>query len=177
MGCIAVPIGVYFALGVVPSEHPYDADMTPLFSKLNLTDRTTITVLNAPASFETELSALKGVQVVRSVRGMVGFAIAFATTQAELDKVSTAMVKAADGDAVIWIAYPKGTSKKYTCEFNRDSGWKVLGKAGYEPVRMVAIDEDWTALRFRKVDYIKTMKRNPEGTISPAGKKRTQAKR
>jgi len=77
---------------------------------------------------------------------------------------------------VIWMAYPKGTSKKYTCEFNRDSGWKALGKAGYEPVRIVAIDEDWSTLRFRKVEHIKNLKRNPKGAISKAGKKRTTGK-
>jgi hypothetical protein len=36
---------------------------------------------------------------------------------------------------------------------------------------MVAIDEDWSALRFRRVEYIKTMARNPKGTISKAGKR------
>jgi len=34
-----------------------------------------------------------------------------------------------------------------------------MGKAGFEPVRMVAIDEDWSALRFRRVEFIKTMNR------------------
>ena len=150
--------------------------MTPLFKKLNLTSRASITVLDAPASFEAELTALKGIKVVRTIKGKVEFAIAFATQQKELDRVSASLARTAEGDAVLWIAYPKGTSKRYTCEFNRDAGWTVLGKAGYEPVRQGAIDEDWSALRFRKVDYIKTMKRNPEGAISKAGRKRTQDK-
>ena len=38
---------------------------------------------------------------------------------------------------------------------NCDSGWPVLGAAGFEPVRMVAIDADWSALRFRRVEHIK----------------------
>ena len=152
-------------------------EMTPLFKKLNLGSRSSITVLNAPSSFEAELTALKGITVVRNIKGKVGFAIAFVTKQKELDRVSASLARTAEGDAVLWIAYPKGTSKKYTCEFNRDAGWTVLGKAGYEPVRQVAIDEDWTALRVRNVHYIKTMKRNPEGAISKAGKQRAQGKR
>ena len=151
--------------------------MTPLFKKLNLASQSSITVLHAPSSFEAELTALEGVKIVRGLRMKVQFAIAFVTTQKELDKASAALAKAADGDAIIWVAYPKGTSKKYTCDFNRDSGWKVLGKAGFEPVRMVAIDSDWTALRFRKAEYIKTMKRNPEGAISKPGKKKAKATR
>lgn len=87
------------------------------------------------------------------------FAIAFATTQAELDRASKALTARANGDAVLWIAYPKGTSKRYTCEFNRDSGWGVLRDAGFEGVRMVAIDEDWSALRFRRVEYVRKLTR------------------
>jgi hypothetical protein len=52
----------------------------------------------------------------------VDFALAFATTQAELDKVSSLLAVKAVGDALLWFAYPKGTSKRYRCEFNRDSG-------------------------------------------------------
>ncbi|HMV90161.1 MAG TPA: hypothetical protein PKA40_11005, partial [Cyclobacteriaceae bacterium] len=53
-------------------------------------------------------------------------------------------------------------------------GWAELGKAGYEPVRMVAIDEDWSALRFRKAENIKVMKRS--SAISETGKKRIASK-
>jgi hypothetical protein len=72
------------------------------------------------------------------------------------------VAKKAKGDAVVWFAYPKGSSKKYKSQINRDNGWAVMGKAGFEPVRMVAIDEDWSALRFRRVEFIKTMNRPEE---------------
>lgn len=49
----------------------------------------------------------------------------------------------------------EGTSRRYTCEFNRDTGWAALHKAGFDTVRQVAIDEDWSALRFRRIEYIK----------------------
>jgi hypothetical protein len=146
--------------------------MTPLFKKLNLGAESVIHVLNPPASFESELAALDGVTVKRSLAGRSHFAMAFVVTQAQLDAASTKLAKACEGDAVLWMAYPKGTSKKYKCEFNRDSGWHTLGAAGFEPVRMVAIDEDWSALRFRRVEHIKTMARNPAGAISKAGKRK-----
>jgi hypothetical protein len=133
--------------------------MTALFKKLNLGIHTTVVVLNAPQSFEPELAALQGVTVKRSVSGACAFAMAFVITQAELDSASTKLSAVCRGDAILWMVYPKGTSKKYRCEFNRDSGWPVLGAAGFEPVRMVAIDADWSALRFRRVEYIKAMTR------------------
>lgn len=144
--------------------------MTPLFTKLNLGTHAVAHVLGAPPSFEPELEALDGVTVRRTLTGRASFVLAFAITQAELDTASRAIVRAADGDAVIWIAYPKGTSRRYRCEFNRDAGWTILGEAGFEPVRQVAIDADWSALRFRRVEFIKTMTRNPAGAISRAGR-------
>ena len=100
---------------------------------------------------------------------MIGFAI----TQTELSTVSNTMAYAAEGDAVLWVAYPKGTSKKYSCEFNRDTGWDILGAAGFEPVRQVAIDEDWSSLRFRRTEFIKSLTRNNAMAISEEGKRRT----
>ncbi|MBW8824124.1 MAG: hypothetical protein JF567_07845 [Xanthomonadales bacterium] len=133
--------------------------MTPLFKKLNLGTLRRIHVLNAPESFERELAALDGVEIERDARGRIDWALAFAVTQDELDTASRALTKAADGDAQLWIAYPKGSSKRYRCEFNRDSGWTVLRDAGFDTVRMVAIDEDWSALRFRRGEYIKAPKK------------------
>jgi hypothetical protein len=129
--------------------------MSPLFKKLNLGTHGVIHVLNAPGSFEPELAALKGVTVKRAVSGPATFALAFVITQAELDAASSKLAAACIGDAILWMVYPKGTSRKYRCEFNRDSGWPRLGAAGFEPVRMVAVDEDWSALRFRRVEHIR----------------------
>jgi hypothetical protein len=150
--------------------------MTPLFKKLNLGSHATIHVLNAPAAFEPALAALDGVAIERTVAGSPSFALAFVITQPELDAASAKLTAACVDDAVLWMVYPKGTSKRYRCEFNRDSGWAVLGAAGFEPVRMVAIDEDWSALRFRRVEHIKAMARNPAGAISGAGRSKAAKK-
>jgi hypothetical protein len=81
--------------------------------------------------------------------------LAFVTRQAEVDALSAAIVSHTKGDALVWFAYPKGSSKKYKCDFNRDTGWAILNGMGWQGVRMVAIDEDWSALRFRNTEYIK----------------------
>lgn len=143
-----------------------------VFAKLNLKEQTEIVVLDAPESFEAELRRLRGVKVRRDLAAarVVPFALAFVTRQAEVDRLAKSLAKRVEGDAVVWFAYPKGTSKRYTCGFNRDTGWRALGAAGFERVRLVAIDEDWSALRFRRVEFIKTMKRNPARALSRAGK-------
>jgi hypothetical protein len=75
--------------------------------------------------------------------------------QTEVDEASDRIARLAEGDAVIWFAYPKGTSKRYTCDFNRDNGWNRMNAAGFVTVRAVAIDEDWSGLRFRRKEFVK----------------------
>ena len=148
------------------------------FEKLNLKEQKQIVVLNSPASFEPELKALRGVTVQRDLKSVarIEFSLAFVTKQKEVDTLGKAIAKKAEGDAVVWFAYPKGSSKNYKSEINRDSGWRILGDAEFEPVRMVAIDEDWSAVRFRRVDFIKTLTRGKERRMSAKGKARAARK-
>lgn len=136
--------------------------MNPLFRKLNYRDQRAIYILDAPDSFVAELTEMRAVaEVADSFQGAkdAGFAMAFATTQTQVDAFAGQVGAATSGDAVVWIAYPKATSKRYACEFNRDTGWTSMGAQGFEPVRQVSVDEDWSALRFRRVEYIKRMVR------------------
>ena len=147
--------------------------MSAIFRKLNLKGDGPVHVIDAPASFEPELAEVGATNAVeRSLDAVTGatFAMAFATRQHEVDAFAEAVARTTEGDAVVWIAYPKASSKRYTCEFNRDSGWASMGAAGFEPVRQVAIDEDWSALRFRRVEYIAKLTRS--SAVSEQGRAR-----
>jgi hypothetical protein len=149
-----------------------------LFAKLNLTDQREIAVWNAPPSFDGELDRLGETTVRERLRAdqPVGFALGFATRKAEVDAFARDVAKATEGDAVVWVAYPKGSSRRYTCDFNRDTGWDVFGRLGFEPVRQVAIDDDWSALRFRRAEFIKSVKRAPERALSAEGRQKASSR-
>ncbi len=150
--------------------------LSPLFTKLNLKTAPELLVLNAPPMFESELALLIGRKILRAPgTAPVSFTLAFAITQAELDAASRVLVQTESPDPVLWLAYPKQSSKRYRCEFNRDRGWSVLGDAGFEGVRMVAIDDDWSALRFRRVEQVKKLTRSAKNAVSSEGKRRTGA--
>jgi hypothetical protein len=128
-----------------------------IFDKLQLKDQADIVVLDAPDSFEKQIKVLQGVRVHRKFSSAAsGFSLAFLTTQAQLERLARSIGAHVQGDAVVWVAYPKGTSRRYKSELNRDCGWKPLADLGYETVRMVAIDDDWSALRFRKAEFVGT---------------------
>jgi hypothetical protein len=132
--------------------------MATLFDKLQLKGHEDILVLNAPESFEKELSRLPILHIHRSIEALpdIRFSLAFVTKQAEVDALVPKIAARAKGDAAVWFAYPKGSSKKYKCDFNRDTGWALLQDAGFDTVRSIAIDEDWTGLRFRRKEHIKS---------------------
>lgn len=130
--------------------------MSEIFRKLNLKEQKELLVLNAPETFESEITSLDDIRVRRSLDdiGNIGFSLAFVKSREEVDTLSSAIARKAVGDAVLWFAYPKASSKKYTCDFNRDTGWDVLSTLGFKGVRQVAVDQDWSALRFRQVEYV-----------------------
>ena len=147
-----------------------------IWKKLNLKNEKQIGILNAPLSFETEIGSLSNVQINRDLDRLDGlsFLVAFVTELKEIEGISSFLSTLADGDVTVWFCYPKGSSKKYTSNVNRDTGWEPMGTAGFEGVRQVAIDEDWSAIRFRRVGYIKKMQRHPKRALSEKGKAKTK---
>jgi len=127
-----------------------------VFEKLNLKNQSEILIVAAPTSFEPELRNLPGVSILSSAAAAksVGFAVVFVTKRTEVESALKQIAGKDDGDIVLWFAYPKGTSKRYASEVNRDTGWEPLKSAGFETVRLIAVDEDWSALRFRRTTYV-----------------------
>ena len=130
--------------------------MSGIFEKLNLKDQQQIVVLRAPESFLPELARLPALNLHHHLESLprIEFFLAFVTRKSEVEALARPLAERAPGDATIWFAYPKGSSKKYLCDFNRDTGWESLQALGFSSVRVVAIDEDWSALRFRRVEFI-----------------------
>ena len=146
--------------------------MTPLFKKLNLKDQKEIVILSSPKSFNSEINNISEFTKVRkTIKGITGieFILVFVTKKNEISKILANTNKLFTDDVVLWFAYPKGSSKNYKCDFNRDNGWDALGELNFEGVRIVSVDEDWSALRFRKVKFIKNISRNEKMILSKEG--------
>ena len=108
-----------------------------LARKLQLGPGQSLQVAGAPA--DVDLSALP-------VDPSGTAALAFVRMAAELDSAGAAL-DAAREDRLSWIAYPKGGG--LGTDLNRDRLADAVRARGLQPVRQVAIDEVWSALRFR----------------------------
>ena len=84
--------------------------MATVFAKLNLKDHRQIVVLDAPSSFESELAALEGVEVIRDLKKakQVTFSLAFVTTPEQVDALASALARKAEGDAIVWVRLSQG---------------------------------------------------------------------
>ena len=72
-------------------------------------------------------------------------ALVFADDAGTLRAVLDAHKDRLTAPATFWVAYPKANRT----DINRDSLWPILAEYGLRPIGQVAVDEVWSALRFR----------------------------
>jgi hypothetical protein len=111
-----------------------------LEKKLNLKKGMKARVLRKPTGVE-----LSGVATSASPKAEG--VLVFARTLADVEKTAGPAVTAAKEDRIAWIAYPK--AGQLDTDLNRDILWRHMEKKGVSGVRQIAIDEVWSAMRFR----------------------------
>jgi hypothetical protein len=107
--------------------------------KLQLKEGSKVRVVNLPTSVDLDVETTSA-ETSKAV-------LVFVRTKAELEQHADSAMEAARSDRLSWIAYPK--AGKLDTDLNRDILWRLLDGKGVRPVRQVAIDDVWSALRFR----------------------------
>jgi len=127
-----------------------------LVTKLQVRPGSRLLLLAAPDGFRARIDPLPGGGSIDEspVNGAVYDAIhLFCRDSAALASLAPAALAAYRPGAVLLVSYPKGGAKAGT-DLNRDAGWSPLTAAGLRPVRQVAIDGTWSALRWRLVEEV-----------------------
>ncbi len=121
-----------------------------LFKKLQIKPRMCIAVLHAPPDHEKRLRWLPaGVERVASVRGELDLIHTFASEKKAILAEAPKLAKALKPGGVLWVSYPKGKTRP--TDLNRDILREALAEIGLEAVSIIAIDDTWSALRFKRV--------------------------
>ena|SRR2546423_4711446 len=116
------------------------AEASELAKKLNLKKDMKLRVLAKPVNLD-----LSGLAVTSSAKAE-GI-IAFVTTLADAKANAGPVVDAAKDDRIAWLAYPK--AGQLATDLNRDILWQHMLKKGVQGVRQIAINDVWSAMRFR----------------------------
>lgn len=112
-----------------------------LDKKLQLKEGQTITLVDKPASFTATLS-----EVPASPDAL----LVFAGKEADLLGQLEALQAAAKGGKLTWVAYPK--AMQLQTDLNRDIIRDIANQNGLDPVRQVALDDTWSALRLKSLN-------------------------
>lgn len=128
-----------------------DQPSAELLKKLNVKDQTSIFAFNVPEAFSSVLAQWQEqLTVLFDPPGETClFVLCFARDQAQLAEIKPILKSTMDPSGLIWVAYPKKSSKRYKSDLRRDNFWDAFKDLGLEPVRQIALDEDWSALRFK----------------------------
>jgi hypothetical protein len=122
---------------------------TSLAQKLQLKAGQCLRVLNATQSYVDRLAQeLPDIIVNVDGSGSTEAVLLFVSSLAEAERLAPTAIGQIDVNGLLWIAYPKGGSKIKT-DVNRDRLWEAIKPTGWRPVRQVALDEVWSAMRFR----------------------------
>jgi hypothetical protein len=116
--------------------------MLELPKKLQVPAGTAIFLVGAPKGFDPDT------QVAKREAGAA--VLAFAVDSKALARVKPA-IDAANGGRLSWVAYPK--AGQLGTDLNRDKLARLMEPFGLEPVRLVSIDDTWSAMRFRPKGY------------------------
>jgi len=133
--------------------------MQTLLQKLNYKGQKRIVDFNAEKSFKlAPQKETKDIQIDNEIdlRYPYDFMIIFVRKSREVEEITPVALHNLAVDGILWFCYPKKTSKKYSSDINRDNGWKALNDLEFYGIRLVTIDEDWSAMRFRNIKYIKS---------------------
>ena len=111
-----------------------------LAKKLNLKEGQKLRVVGKPAGVDLG-------DVATTTAAAADGVLVFVKKLAEVDAKCAPMVEAARADELAWVAYPK--AGQLDTDLDRDILWKHLQKQKIAGVRQVAIDDTWSAMRFR----------------------------
>jgi len=119
-------------------------------------------ILAPPSEYLELLAPLPdGLTVSSTADGMYSFVQIFATRLSEITKFARRLSTQAAPNALVWISYPKKASRTDS-DLSRDVIREAMSVARWQAVSIVAIDEVWSALRFRPAHQVGSrLKRGP----------------
>ena len=132
--------------------------------KLRIDTGYLLLTINAPDNFKKGLGILPaGVKIVTSGKeyNQVHW---FVLSKAQLEKEMSKIIKLVKEDVIVWVYYPKGSSKIQT-DLTRDKGWDCLlsEKDKLTWISLISFDATWSVFGFRaKSDADKKKETKPK---------------
>ena len=129
---------------------------TSLVKKLRIQAGQRLLIVNAPGGYVDSLDDLpEGITISEKPDGEFDFVHLFVKNSTQYAEFGPAAVRAIKYDGLLWVSYPKRSSKVAT-DLSRDAMWELFADSGLRPVTQVSIDAVWSAVRFRPTELVGT---------------------
>ena len=118
----------------------------PAAERLQVKGERRLAVVGASAALEKTVGAAKA----RADLARADVVLLFASDRAGLEARLPDVLEKMQDAAILWIAYPK-LSSGLAADLSRDIIHALAPKYGLDTVSQIAIDDDWSALRLKRV--------------------------
>jgi hypothetical protein len=105
-------------------------------------------VIGAPPDYLERLAPPPGTSIGTALTGQLDWVQLFVSSSAELAAIVPQLTTALHPNAVVWISYPKGSSRRQT-DLTRDKGWEPLQGSDLMWLSLVSVDDTWSAFGLR----------------------------
>ena len=117
-----------------------------LAKKMKLKSNLKAAVINAPENYVDVLR--HNTALSPTLNGKFDWIQIFVRNKAELDALAPKAAKALKPESILWISFPKGSSKIQT-DLTRDKGWEGVQKLDLKWINLVSVNETWSAFGMR----------------------------
>ena len=117
-----------------------------LAKKLKLKSNSKAAVIHAPENY---VDALKhDTALSPTLNGKFDWIQIFVRNKDELEALAPKAAKALKPESMLWISFPKGTSRIQT-DLTRDKGWEILQQLDLKWINLISVNETWSAFALR----------------------------
>jgi len=120
-----------------------------LIQKMKLKSGQRAAIINPPEGYLKEIGPLPaGVELSDKLNGRFDWIQIFVKNKAEIDVLFPGVVSALKSESLLWVSYPKGSSKIQT-DLTRDKGWDVVSQAELKWINLISVNATWSAFSLR----------------------------
>ena len=120
----------------------------PLIDKLGLKPGSVLCAIGAPSHYRDLVEPLpEGAKVKTALDAKASIVHLFVADTVALKAKVKATVAALPPGAALWISWPKKTSSRFV-DLTEDGIRKLVLPTGLVDVKVAAVDEDWSGLKF-----------------------------
>ncbi|MGL4382587.1 MAG: hypothetical protein ACRCTA_02605 [Bacilli bacterium] len=127
-----------------------------VFSKLKLKEGMDLVILDKQKTYLNEFQKYQLNIKTNATKASCFILVAYTMEEAQL--LFNVIESYLEQDYTLWICFPKKSSKAYYINTTRDMMHQLFSTKQCLGVTLIALDDDFSAMRYRNTNYIKSKK-------------------